>query len=215
MASDSLTAGVLDSPSDSPLQVMFMPNATLHGAAGWTSGVLAKISAGVQSGQPLSVSALASALALAPWWDGCPRAPELAMGEPYRRVPLTGAMPVGVSALLIAWPPAHATPIHDHDGLWGIELVLDGVLEVESFSLSLEPSLTLRRKRVDMLGVGDHAAFSNADYAHRCRNLSAHRPALSLHIYGGELNRFHAFDREGDGRWRGVPQRVSRDLALT
>jgi hypothetical protein len=192
-----------------------MHDAPLQGTADWTRGVLEKVSARVQSGRPMPVSALAAALATTAWWDGCPRAPELAAGEPYRRVPLVGVMPAGVSALLIAWPPSHATPIHDHDGLWGIELVLDGVLEVESFTLSLEPGLALRRKGAEVLGVGDHAAFSRADYAHRCRNLSAHRPALSLHIYGGELNRFQAFDRDGDGRWRGVPRQVSRDLALT
>lgn len=197
------------------LQVMFMHDATLYGTADWTRGVLEKVSASVPSDRPVSVSALATALATVPWWDGCPRAPALTAGEPYRRIPLAGVMPGGVSALLIAWPPSHATPVHDHDGLWGIELVLDGVLEVESFALSLEPALSLRRSGADMLGVGDHAAFSSADYAHRCRNLSAHRPALSLHIYGGELRQFQVFDRDGGGGWRGVPQQVSRDLSLT
>lgn len=190
-----------------------MHDAISCGTADWTRGVLEKVAVSLQSGRPVSV--LATALARVPWWDGCPRAPELAVGEPCRRVPLACAMPVGVSASLIAWPPSHATPIHDHDGLWGIELVLDGVLEVERFALSIESTLTLRQHGSTILGLGDHAAFSSADHAHRCRNLSAHRPALSLHIYGGELNRLQAFDRDGDGYWRGIPQRASRDLALT
>ena len=137
------------------------------------------------------------------------------MAPGYRRVPLISATDAGYSALLIVWPPGHGTPIHDHEGLWGIELVLDGVIEVEAFSLALEPQLALVSKGATMLGVGDHAAFSDSDYAHRCRNLSVHRPALSLHIYGGELEGFRAFDRDAKGRWNGVEHRVRREAALT
>jgi hypothetical protein len=30
---------------------------------------------------------------------------------------------------------------------------------------------------------------------HRCRNLSQHETALTLHVYGGELNRYQSYEQ--------------------
>ncbi|MES2311697.1 MAG: hypothetical protein V4566_05300 [Pseudomonadota bacterium] len=49
----------------------------------------------------------------------------------------------------------------------------------------------------------------------RCRNLSTRRPALSLDVYGGELGRFCAFDRDAVGRWGSMKHRVTREPSLT
>ena len=116
---------------------------------------------------------------------------------------------------MIIWPPDHHTPVHDHDGLWGIEFILDGVLEVEGFALTLEPAPQLVSRGASTFGIGDHAAFSGADYAHRCRNLSSQQPALSLHVYGGALDRYRSFHREEEaGRWIGTEHRTVREAAL-
>jgi len=40
----------------------------------------------------------------------------------------------GVSILVMAWPANHATPVHDHDGLWGLEMAVHGALEVQAWS---------------------------------------------------------------------------------
>lgn len=195
-----------------------MRDAHTSGTTDWANRVLATVSAHLGAGHSADVAKLAEVLDQAPWWDGCPTAidvlPAGALAG-YRRIPLVTAAAGGFSALLIAWPPGYSTPIHDHEGLWGIELVLDGVLEVEAFSLSLEPRLELVSRGTTLLGLGDHAAFSEGDYAHRCRNLSAHQPALSLHIYGGELEGFRAFHRDAAGHWDAVAHRVTRELSLT
>ncbi len=96
--------------------------------------------------------------------------------------------------MLIAWPPNHQTPLHDHGGLWGIELVLDGVLAVKEYQVGpdLGP-VELRLQRTQILGAGDAAVFSGRDYVHSCRNLSPNRPALSLHLYGGALQSYATF----------------------
>jgi len=157
---------------------------------------------------------LATALAEAAYWPASPRARDVAGQATYRRIPLAGHPAHGYEALLILWPPGHATPIHDHAGLWGIELVLDGVLEIEAFALSLKPSPRLVARERTMLGTGDHATFSGADYAHRCRNLSAQQPALSLHIYGGELDAYRSFRQQADGGWVDTEHRARREPAL-
>lgn len=134
----------------------------------------------------------------------------------YRRHLLAGGGDEGHSCLLIEWPAAHRTPIHDHAGLWGIELVLDGALEVEEFALGGDldrPLLT--RTRALMLGAGDAAVFTGRRYAHRCRNLSATRPALSLHVYGGVLDRYRAFQADPRGGHSARTQHARIDAALT
>ena len=81
-----------------------------------------------------------------------------------------------------------------------------------------DPVRRLRRSRdivftVTLLGIGDHTTFTEEDYAHRCRNLSAQRPTLSLHVYGGVLERYRAYDRDTEGRWDSAPQRAELELA--
>ena len=39
------------------------------------------------------------------------------------------------TGLIMVWPPGYSTPIHDHDGLWGIEWVLQGALGVDDFEV--------------------------------------------------------------------------------
>lgn len=194
-----------------------MRDANPQSITDWAHRVLATISGHLDAGDSGDIAKLADVLGQSPWWDGCPAAidvlPECAPAS-YRRTPMVTAVAAGFSALLIAWPPGHRTPIHDHEGLWGIELVLDGVLEVEAFSMSLAPKLALVSRGATILGLGDHAAFSARDYAHRCRNLSAHQPALSLHVYGGELDSFRAFDRNGAGQWDSAIHRVTRETSL-
>jgi predicted metal-dependent enzyme (double-stranded beta helix superfamily) len=90
----------------------------------------------------------------------------------------------GYSAILIGWPPQYHTPVHDHDGLWGIELVLCGALHVDEFQLATGEPEEVRALDLQRDGA---AIFDDATYAHACSNPSADTPALSLHVYGGLL----------------------------
>jgi hypothetical protein len=180
--------------------------------AAWSKRVLATVDACTGQHAKVDVDTLADALSQTAMWDGCPQAGLLcASAAPsYRRILLGDGKPRHYEALLILWPAGHATPIHDHDGLWGMEFVLDGVLEVESFQLSTQPALHLEHGHTLVMGVGDHVAFSDADYAHRCRNLSMRQQALSLHIYGGELNAYRSF-RHDHGEWSSEHHRTVRE----
>ncbi|WP_300620584.1 cysteine dioxygenase family protein [Dokdonella sp.] len=143
-----------------------------------------------------------------------PHAPRASGSPGYRRHLLTQGSDVPYSCLLIEWPASHATPIHDHAGLWGLELVLDGALEVEEFALAGDSVLPrLARSRALMLGVGDSACFTGEQYAHRCRNLSAARPALSLHVYGGTLDRYRSFHADMQGGHAVQMQQAAIDSA--
>lgn len=183
----------------------------------WTQRVLATIETCIASDRSVDLQRLAHTLASASKWKGCPHAENVqvdASHAGYRRIPLIDHAARGYEALLILWPPGHATPIHDHDGLWGMEFVLDGVLEVEAFDLSLKTHPHLVSRETTVLGIGDHVAFSDADYAHRCRNLSSRNPTLSLHIYGGELNSYRSFHAEEEDRWVSRTHTAVRENAL-
>lgn len=134
----------------------------------------------------------------------------------YRRVLLSDPSCHRVSALLIAWPPGHRTPLHDHDGLWGAEIVLEGALAVDEYhadanASGLEPIF----ERTQLLGIGDATVFADRDYVHSCRNLSDALPALSLHVYGGSLDRFSAFHPLDTGTYRVANVRTTIDDVWT
>jgi predicted metal-dependent enzyme (double-stranded beta helix superfamily) len=100
-----------------------------------------------------------------------------------------------VSVMLMAWPPNHLTPVHDHAGLWGLELTLVGALEVQSWQR--DPATgDLRALGRDWLGPADGTWFEgDQNHVHRCRNLSQHDMALTLHVYGGDLSRYRTYEQ--------------------
>jgi len=113
-----------------------------------------------------------------------------------------------VSVLVLAWPPNHATPVHDHAGLWGLEMTLVGALEVQSYRRDADPGeLSLHGR--NWLGPGDGVWFEgDRGQTHRCRNLSRHDTALSLHVYGGDLAEYFAYEQaEPTGHWVAQPRR--------
>lgn len=165
----------------------------------WGQRIITTIDACIDQHGNADVAAVGKALSGSATWEGCPRVKQL---SPDGTTPTYRRLSLGehgtYEALLILWPPGHMTPIHDHHGLWGLEHVLDGVLEVESFELTPSPAIHLEPRETLVAGVGDYLVFSDADYAHRCRNFSKNRQALTLHVYGGSLDAYRSFQQEGD-----------------
>ena len=113
-----------------------------------------------------------------------------------------------ISVLVTAWPANHTTPIHNHGGLWGLEIALHGALEVQSWDHDGIGN-DLRLAGRNWLGPGDASWFDEDDrYARRCRNLSRHETALTLHVYGGDLAQYLTYEEAGlAGQWLAKPQR--------
>lgn len=115
----------------------------------------------------------------------------------------------GVSVLVMAWPPGYSLPSHDHGGLWGIEMSLYGAIEVESWSRT-STSEAWHLRGHDWLGPGDATWFdAELPHMHRCRNLSRQETALTLHVYGGDLEDYTSYERVESGSfWQSLPQRA-------
>ncbi len=133
-----------------------------------------------------------------------------ARGPRFERWLLAERRSPALSALVTAWPPGHVTPVHDHGGLWGLEVVLVGALEVQSYVRDPSDGNLLAQGR-NWLGPGDATWFEgDPQHAHRCRNLSRHDTALTLHVYGGDLAQYFAYERaEPAGRWTAHPERAA------
>jgi predicted metal-dependent enzyme (double-stranded beta helix superfamily) len=99
------------------------------------------------------------------------------------------------TGLVMVWPPGYATPIHDHAGLWGIEMVLQGALAVEDYELAGDDDPQPFYLGRTVLDEGQACSFRGTDgHAHRCANLSERRPAVTLHVYGGLLDTYRNFE---------------------
>lgn len=112
------------------------------------------------------------------------------------------------TGLIMVWPAAYTTPIHDHAGLWGIELVLQGALSVEDYELVAGDNGAMEPRFIGttLLEEGGSCAFEGtAGHAHRCANLSARRPAVTLHLYGGLLETYRNFEPVRNGRYAVQP----------
>lgn len=114
-------------------------------------------------------------------------------GTRQARWRLYGRDRFGATAELQCLPAAGWTELHDHGGLWGVDVVVEGAMEVESWTLGPDGPMSGSNRRT-WLGPGDALWFEREDaYVHRCRNLSTTQPVLTLNVLGGELEEVRHF----------------------
>jgi predicted metal-dependent enzyme (double-stranded beta helix superfamily) len=108
-----------------------------------------------------------------------------------------------LSLYAIVWTPGQWTPVHDH-GSWGVVGVLRGMLEERSYIRigshkadvrDTDADIDMQRGGVILIGSGSVTSFvPNPDHIH-VTGVSADRPqAVSLHLYGRNMNSFHLYD---------------------
>lgn len=121
--------------------------------------------------------------------------------------------PRGRHAILaMVWGPGQRTPLHDHGGLWCVECVSEGEMESEAFRLAAIGEDG--RFRFDGLGSerggpGASGVIQAPLEYHVMHNPSASTPAVTLHVYGGELVRCRAFLPDGDDWYRAEERTLS------
>lgn len=102
----------------------------------------------------------------------------------------------GYSVVAMTWAPAQGTPVHDHAGLWCVEGVWQGELEIVQYQLLEHQGELFRfRRSADMHAcLGSAGCLIPPHEYHTIRNPSADAIAISLHVYKGPMdccNRFH------------------------
>jgi len=196
-----------------------MPDLTRLGETRWLHEVFATLRHATVPDSLTRLECLRDRVMPLAWADGAPRACSFVSADEhdrFRRHPLASVEALDCAALLMYWPPGHATVPHDHGGLWGIELVVDGALSVNEFvRIGEGDRSTLVPTRSMQLGVGDAALFHSDNYIHRCRNLSNVTPTLTLHVYGGVLTDYNAYTPDAPGRFSWSRQIAREDHRLS
>ena len=108
----------------------------------------------------------------------------------------------GYVVIAMVWGPQQGTSLHDHDGVWCVEGVVEGEIEVVQYDLvehqgeryRFEPQGTVKA------GLGTAGSLIPPFEYHTIKNsLADGRSSITLHIYGRELQKAHIFAPEGDG----------------
>ena len=120
----------------------------------------------------------------------------------YARRELYRSPAHGYSVVAMTWGPGQGTPIHDHCGLWCVEGVWDGELEITQYELLERDGERFRFRAAGGIHAGPGSAGSLIpphEY-HAIRNASAARVAISLHIYKAPMEACSMFVPQ-EGEW--------------
>jgi predicted metal-dependent enzyme (double-stranded beta helix superfamily) len=124
--------------------------------------------------------------------------------EGYARRLLWRDPELGFTAVVMTWAPGQRTPLHDHAGIWCVEGVVEGEMEVVRYELLAESGDSCRfaeRGRV-VAGIGSSGALIPPFEYHTLGNALDERPSLTLHVYGGEMDHCSVFEPQPDGTYR-------------
>lgn len=98
--------------------------------------------------------------------------------------------------IALVWEPGQSTPLHDHDGTWGVEGVFSGRIKVDNYIQVEKVSDKVRKLcHAGTLTVSEQSTAQLLPPAD-CHILEAagDQPAITIHVYGKQLNSFLIFD---------------------
>jgi predicted metal-dependent enzyme (double-stranded beta helix superfamily) len=129
--------------------------------------------------------------------------------EGYARRLLHRSDALGYTAVVMTWGPGQHTPLHDHAGIWCVEGVVEGRMDVTQFDLVDQDGDGYRFEERGLV----HAAVGSAGclippFEYHVLANALDRPSITLHVYGGEMSTCHVFEPTADGRY------VRRDRSL-
>jgi 3-mercaptopropionate dioxygenase len=109
------------------------------------------------------------------------------------------------TVLVMVWDQGQGTSLHDHAGMWCCECVYRGRIRVTSYSITGgDPEHDLvefRRESVIHAGVGEAGALIPPFEYHVLEN-AGEVPAVTIHVYGGEMNHCHIFEAAEGAKYR-------------
>jgi predicted metal-dependent enzyme (double-stranded beta helix superfamily) len=129
----------------------------------------------------------------------CVHAP---IADHYARRELYRSPTLGYSVVAMTWGPGQGTPIHDHSGLWCVEGVWDGQLEITQYELLESDGERYRFRAAGGMqaGVGSAGSLIPPHEYHTIVNASPDTVAVSLHIYQAPIEACSKFQPQA-GEW--------------
>src|SRR5687768_6317335 len=120
----------------------------------------------------------------------------------YARREIYNSDRLGYSVVAMTWGPGQGTPIHDHSGLWCVEGVWDGQLEITQYELLERDGERFRFRAAGGMQAGPGSAGSLIpphEY-HTICNADPDTVAVSLHIYKAPMECCSKFQPQA-GEW--------------
>jgi len=109
----------------------------------------------------------------------------------------------GYSVVAMTWGPRQGTQIHDHAGVWCVEGVWQGRLEITQYALAetLGRRFRFTEAGTQLADAGSAGALIPPHEYHTIRNASDAQIAVSLHVYKHRLDRcgIYLADRQHPG----------------
>ncbi|HEV7671700.1 MAG TPA: cysteine dioxygenase family protein [Thermoanaerobaculia bacterium] len=132
--------------------------------------------------------------------------------ERYARHLLHRSEELGYTAVVMVWGPGQRTGLHDHSGLWCVEGVVEGELEITRFE-RLGESGAFRFEECERIhaSAGSSGSLIPPHEYHVLANDSAEQAAITLHIYGGEMTTCSVFEPQADGTFVRRERHLSYD----
>jgi predicted metal-dependent enzyme (double-stranded beta helix superfamily) len=101
------------------------------------------------------------------------------------------------TAVVMTWGPGQHTALHDHSGIWCVEGVVEGEMEVQRYELMDEEEDGLCRFEVRGKAhacAGSAGALIPPFEHHVLANPQPDRISLTLHVYGGDMDHCSVFE---------------------
>ena len=115
------------------------------------------------------------------------------------------------TVVVMAWGPGQKTALHDHAGIWCVECVVDGQMEITQYDLLSGDGGAYRFVEQTRVAAGRGSAgclIPPFEY-HVLANASSDHTSITLHVYGGEMDHCHVFEPAEDGSYRRVMRTLS------
>lgn len=135
--------------------------------------------------------------------------------EDYARRLLYKSDELGYSIMAMTWGPGQGTPLHDHCGMWCVEGVCFGELEVTQYELVDRQSDRYRfeTRGIVQAGPGSAGSLIPPHEYHTIENTDTAETAASVHIYSGEMTNCNTFEPVGDGWYKRRRRELGYDAA--
>lgn len=117
---------------------------------------------------------------------------------------------LGYTVVAMVWNVGQGTPLHDHNGMWCVEAVLDGRIEVVQYERVAEGSDGCRfeRRGTVLAGPGSAGTLIPPFEYHTMTNVER-RPSISVHVYQSEMTACRAYRPRDDGWYEPYERRLS------
>ena len=118
------------------------------------------------------------------------------IGDRYARRVLYTSPGFGYSVIAMTWGPGQGTAIHDHSGMWCVEGVWHGRLEITLFELVEQVDDQYRFVAAGTMdaGAGSAGSLIPPHEYHSIRNPSLSSVAVSLHVYQHKMERCGVYE---------------------